>query len=133
MSSRTVFLGRLIGLYCILLALSMIVHKQASVESVTALLHSPALTMLLGVVTVAAGLAMILGHNVWSGNALTVVVTLVGWLTLIKGLFFLLLPPDVEADFFLKQLRYQELFYPYMTISLIIGLYLTYQGFKSAV
>jgi hypothetical protein len=111
----------------------MIFHKQASVESVTALLHSPALTMILGVVIVAAGLAMILGHNVWSGNAPTVVVTLVGWLTLIKGLFFLLLPPDIEADFFLKQLHYQELFYPYMAISLIIGLYLTYQGFKSAV
>jgi hypothetical protein len=67
MSSRTVFLCRLIGLYCLLLSLSMIVHKQASVESVTALLHSPALTMILGVVIVAAGLAMILGHNVWSG------------------------------------------------------------------
>ena len=133
MSSRTVFLCRLIGLYCILLSLSMIFHKQASVESVTALLHSPALTMILGVVIVATGLAMILGHNVWSGNAPTVVVTLVGWLTLIKGLFFLLLPPDIEADFFLNQLHYRELFYPYMAISLIIGLYLTYQGFKSAV
>ena len=133
MSSRRVFLARLLGLYCIVLSLSMSAHKQASVESVTALLHNPALTMILGVVTVGAGLAMVLAHNVWSGDALAVVVTLVGWMTLIKGLLFLLLPPDMEADFVLNRLHYQEFFYPYMTISLIIGIYLTYRGFKSAV
>jgi hypothetical protein len=33
-----------------------------------------------GVIAVAAGLAMVLGHNVWSGGVLPVVITLTGWL-----------------------------------------------------
>jgi len=131
MLPRTLFLSRLIGLYCILVALSMITRKQVTLESVTALLHDPSMILILGVITLGAGLAMVLAHNIWSGGALVVIVTLVGWITLIKGLLFLFLPPEVEAGFFLRQLHYQELFYLYGAISLVLGIYLTYGGFKS--
>jgi len=80
MSPRTLFLSRLIGLYCILIGLSIITRGQATVETVTALLQNYAMTLILGVITLAAGLAMVLAHNIWSGGALVVVVTLVvGW------------------------------------------------------
>ena len=131
MLPRTLFLSRLIGLYCILVAISMITRKQAALESVTALLHNPSMIFIVGVITLAAGLAMVLAHNIWSGGALAVIVTLVGWITLIKSLFFLFLPPELEAGFFLRQLHYQELFYVYGAISLVLGIYLTYGGFKS--
>ena len=131
MSPRTIFLSTLIGLYCILVALSTITRRQATLESVTALLHNPPMILLLGVITLAAGLAMVLAHNIWSGGVLAVVVTLVGWITLIKSLLFLFLPPEVEAGFFLRQLHYQELFYFYGAFSLVLGIYLTYGGFRS--
>ena len=63
--------------------------------------------------------------------ALIVVVTLLGWMALIKSLFFLFLPPEMEAGFFLQQLHYQHLFYLYSAISLVLGVYLTYGGFQS--
>jgi hypothetical protein len=43
MSPRTLFLSRLIGLYCILGALSMMTRRQATVETVTALLQNPSM------------------------------------------------------------------------------------------
>ncbi len=131
MSSRTIFLSRLIGLYYILVALSMMSRRQATVETVTALLQNPSLMFIVGVITLAAGLAVVLAHNIWSGGALVVVVILVGWITLIKGLSFLFLSPEVEAEFFLRQLHYQQFFYMYAAISLVLGIYLTYGGFKS--
>ena len=131
MSPRTFFLSKLIGLYFILAALSMIIHKQATVETVIALLHNPSMMFVLGVITLAAGLAMVLAHNIWSGRALAVIVTLVGWITLIKGLLFLFLPPDVDAELFLTNLHYQQLFYLYAAISLVLGIYLTFSGFTS--
>jgi len=131
MSPRTLFLSRLIGLYCILVALSMMTRRQATLESVTALLHSPSMMFVLGAITLAAGLAMVLAHNIWSGGALTVIVTLVGWITLVKSLLFLFLPPQMEAGLFLRQLHYQQLFYLYGAVSLVLGIYLTYGGFKS--
>jgi hypothetical protein len=58
------------------------------------------------------------------------VVTLVGWITLIKSLFFLFLPPEMEAGLFLGRLHYRQL-YLYTAISLVLGVCLTYGGFKS--
>jgi len=100
MSLRTLFLSKLIGLYCILVALSMITRRQPTVETVTTLLQTSSMMSILGVITLAGELAMILAHNIWSGGTLVVVVTLVGWVTLIKGLYFLFLSPEVEAEFF---------------------------------
>ena len=132
MTARTVFLSRLIGLYCILCATAMLIHRATVVATVTALVNDAPLMFIVGVLTLVAGLAMVLAHNVWSGGAATVVVTVVGWLTLAKGLLFLFLTPAGEARFFLVDLRYQELFPVYVGISLALGLYLTYAGFKPA-
>jgi len=123
---RTTFLSRLIGLYSILVSLSMITHRQATVETVTALVHNPPLLLVVGVIAVAVGLAMVLGHNVWSGGMLPVVVTLVGWLVLIKSLLFLFLSPAAAPLFFLDWLHYDQLFYVYAAVSLLLGVYLTY-------
>jgi hypothetical protein len=131
MSSRTIFLSRLIGLYCIVIALSMMTRRQATVETVTALLQNPSMILIVGLITFAAGLAVVLAHNIWSGSALVVVVTLIGWITLIKSLFFLFLPPEMEAGLFLGQLHYRQLFYLYTPISLALGVYLTYGDFRS--
>ena len=68
MSPRTVFLSRLIGLYMILVSLSMAAHKQATVETITALVHNSPLVFLTGIIAVVAGLAIVLGHNAWSGE-----------------------------------------------------------------
>jgi hypothetical protein len=109
----------------------MITRRQATLDSITALHHDPAMMFVLGAITLIAGLAMVLAHNIWSGGVLVVIVTLVGWITLIKALLFLFLPPEMEAGLFLGQLHYQELFYVYGAFSLVLGIYLTYGGFKS--
>jgi hypothetical protein len=132
MLPRTIFLSRLLGLYCILVAIAMTVQKQAMLDSVTALLRNPPMLLMLGVFTTAAGLAMVLAHNIWTGGALAVIVTVAGWLALIKGVLFLVLPPEAQAEFFLKGLAYRRLFYVYMAITLALGIYLTYGGFTSA-
>ena len=131
MSSRTIFLARLIGLFAILLSLSELVHKQAMVETANALVRDRPLVLLLSMIGLLGGLAMVLAHNVWSGGALPVVVTLFGWILLIRGALLLFLPPDAIAgllDFF----RFAQLFYFYVGIMLVFGLYLTYAGFKAS-
>lgn len=131
MSSRTVFLGKLIGLYCILAAISMMIRKESIIETATALLHDSPLMFIVGILALSAGLAMVLAHNVWSGSVLAVLVTLVGWITLAKGLTFLFLPPETEAQLFLSKLHYEKLFFVYLSVSLLLGIYMTYAGFTS--
>jgi len=130
MQPRTIYLSRLIGLYCILISPSLAIHKQATVDSAAALWHNPSLMMIVGIFTVIAGLAMILAHNVWSGGAQPVVVTLVGWGALIKGLMFLLLPSGMDTEMMLSWLRDPVLFYVCLAPSFLIGIYLVYEGFR---
>jgi hypothetical protein len=129
MPTRTIFLSKLIGLGCILVVLSMLTHKQESIETLAGLLHNPPMLFLTGVITVTVGLAIVLSHNVWSGGALPVVVTLVGWGTLFKGMLFLFLTPQTESEFFFSTLHYEQFFYAYSVISLLLGIYLTYAGY----
>ncbi|MDN0075283.1 hypothetical protein QU481_10315 [Crenobacter sp. SG2303] len=125
MSSRTTFLSRLIGLYCLLISLAMFAHKQTMVAAVTALAHDPLQLYMVGVIVTPIGLAMVLGHNVWSGGARPVLVTLIGWGTLIKGLIYLFIPQTAAPAFFLGGLQYASLFYLYATVTLLLGLYLS--------
>jgi len=109
----------------------MISHKQTTVETMTALIHDTPVLFFVSIVAMVAGLAVVLAHNIWSGGALPVVVTLVGWISLVKGLVFLLLPPETSLAYF-EALRYGQLFYAYMTVTLVIGIYLTFASFRSS-
>lgn len=130
MSARTIYLSRLIGLYCILVAPSLAIHKQATVDSITAMFHDPGMMLLLGIIGLACGVALILAHNIWSGGALPVVVTLVGWMSLVKGLMFLVLNCSTEQNCILSWLNHPVLFYVCLAPSFLIGIYLTYEGFR---
>jgi hypothetical protein len=131
MSARTVFLGKLLGLYCLLIGLAMMLHGRTTAATVTALMQDAPAMFVVGIIALIAGLAMVLGHNIWSGGALPVLVTLIGWGTLIKGLLFVFLTPDAEAAFFLTGLRYQQLSFVYAAFSVVLGIYLAYAGFTS--
>ena len=129
MSHRTVFLSRLIGLYCILVSFALAAHRQDTVETTTALIHTPPVLFLVGIIALIVGIAMVLGHNIWSGGALPITVTVVGWVTLIRGAVVLFLPPGAEVGLF-AGLHYDQLFYLYLGIGLVLGVYLAYGGFK---
>ena len=130
MSPLTIFLAKLLGLYCIILALAAMMHKASAVATITALFGNPPLLLLVEVLGLAGGLAMIIGHNGWSGGALPIVVTLVGWLMAIRGASLLALSPnETLREFSLWQ--YELFFYFYMSGTLVLGVYLTLAGFSA--
>jgi hypothetical protein len=91
MSKLTVFLARLTGLSTILVVIALLVRGSAIIDTTVA--DAPVM-LAYAIISLAVGVSMILGHNVWSGGALPVVVTLVGWLILAKGLLLLFLTPE---------------------------------------
>jgi len=44
----------------------------------------------------------------------------------------LFLHTEARAEFYLRTLRYEQLFYFYLGFTLLLGIYLTYAGFKKA-
>ncbi len=127
MSRLTVFLARFIGLFTVVLVVALLVRGSATVEAAVA--DGPVM-LVYAIISLATGLAMIIGHNVWSGGALPVVVTLVGWLILAKGFMLLFVTPDVLQQIF-DHMQYGAHYYLYLAPSLVIGLYLTWAGFSA--
>lgn len=132
MSPRTAFLGKLLGLYLIAVSVSMFAHAQAIVEVMKAIVQDPPLLFIAGLMGTTAGLAIILAHNVWSGGALPIVVTLFGWTSLIKGMLLLILSPEMESRMFIVGgLHYEQHPNLYAAFALLLGAYLAYAGFIS--
>jgi hypothetical protein len=76
MQPLTIFLSRLIGLFAIALSLAIILHRKSFVEMASEMVRDPPLLFLVGLITLAIGLAMVLSHNIWSGGVLPIVITL---------------------------------------------------------
>jgi hypothetical protein len=50
MSALTIFLAKLIGLYCVIVALTMMANRRTMVDAVNALIRNPPLVLLSGVI-----------------------------------------------------------------------------------
>lgn len=129
MSSRTIFLGRLIGLSLLLISLAMLMQGQMLAGTLADFVHNEPLSFFAGMTGVVGGLALILGHNIWAGGALPVIVTIIGWVTLLKSLLIMAFPAAIARLF--EQMQLGDYTYLSAIVPLIVGGYLTYAGFTA--
>lgn len=131
MSFRTLFLSRLLGLFFLICGLAMLLHEQVYTAALATVAYNPLAMRWIAMMITLAGLAMVLAHNVWSKPPVVVIVTLLGWLTLIKGIAYLFLPARWLEEFFQAVLNCGACLYSVPAFLLVLGAYLTYEGFKS--
>ncbi len=125
----TVFLAKLLGIYCVVIAAAMLLRRRETIGTINAMVDDPGMIMIAGVIALAGGVAMVLGHNVWTGGVFSVAVTVVGWVIAAKGAMLLLMPNSMLRGFF-DALRYEQFFTLYMGVTLVLGLCLTVAGFS---
>ena len=128
MSARTIFLGKLMGLILAAVGLSILIQGPAMAGLLDRFMHDQPLVFVSSVITLACGVAVLLAHNQWSGGALPVIVTILGWLLTLKGLLLLFLPPDVQIKL-VAGLQFARFVYLIGAVDLAIGLYLTIAAF----
>jgi hypothetical protein len=130
MSPLTVFLGRFFGLSCLLMCAALFARPKASMEAFESMKGTPGLVLVTGILTTGGGAAAVIGHNVWSGGALPVAVTLLGWLTLIKGVALMATPPHGLTAFY-NALHYPARFRLYMAVAFAFSAWLTVTAFRA--
>ena len=108
----------------------MLVSKRRTRAALDEMARSGPWMLFSGMVATAAGIAIVLWHNVWTGGALAVVVTLFGWAALLKGVSLLLVPPSTMASAY-KAAGFERFFYAWMGAVLAIGLLITLDAFAS--
>lgn len=130
MSPLTIFLAKLIGLFTLIFSVALVLRHEFFVTTVNTFMRDHVILLLFAMIALSVGLAMVLAHNRWSGGVLTIVVTLLGWIFLLRGLLLLLLPSDL-LDAFFAAIRFEERYYLYAAIPFALGLYLTVAGFRA--
>jgi hypothetical protein len=126
--STTIFLGRLLGLYLVAISLGMLVNRRRTLATLDEMARSDPWMLFSGMVATAAGLAVVLTHNLWSGGALAIAVTIVGWAALLKGVALLLVPARQMADVY-KGVGFERFFHVWMAVVLALGLWITWAAF----
>jgi hypothetical protein len=121
------YLAEVWGISIVVVCLALLV-KDGHLKKFYASLETEDNFFLWGFISFVIGIAMILVYNVWAWNW-QVIITLLGWAALVKGLFLLFLPETMKA--WVKKINYQKWMPVWLVVLLIIGLVITYLGFTA--
>jgi hypothetical protein len=91
----SIFLARLIGPIAIAMGLGLLVNAPAYDSMAFEVLRSNALIVLSGVLSMAAGLAIVINHNAWVRDW-RLIITILGWLLTIGGALRIVAPQVVS-------------------------------------
>ena len=121
----SVILARAWGLFFLIISLAFIVNKKLYQHLLNAL-GKEGFLYITGFIALFVGVVTVSIYNVWTFDWKGLI-TLFGWLSIIKGLSRLIWPETVVKS--IKQLRVGKYIYFYVVIMIILGAYLTYIGF----
>jgi hypothetical protein len=124
----TLFLAKLIGSVLIILAVAMTLRKAEIIDAANQIVRDPKLVFVSGMFRLVAGLAIVLGHDVWTGGPLPVLVTLFGWLMFAGGAMLLFTPHEKLVRIY-EMMRFEQHYPTYSAITFLLGLYLVIAGF----
>jgi uncharacterized protein YjeT (DUF2065 family) len=123
----SLFLAQLIGPVLIVIGLGLLLKKTEFREMATDFLSSRALIFVSGLLTLVAGLAIVLTHNVWEFNW-PVIITILGWLSVFGGVFRILFPNSVQSVG-TSMLDKPATMTVSGAIQIVLGLWLSYVGY----
>jgi len=123
----SIVLARFLGLYLAITAIFLLVRPDTVREMVTDLVNSKAVMFVTAIVTLMLGIILVVLHNIWVPNW-RVVITLLAWLILVKGILRLFLPENT-AKMMSKFISSKSSYYITAVIALLVGVFLIYQGF----
>jgi cytochrome bd-type quinol oxidase subunit 2 len=92
----SLFLAKLIGPVLITVAAAMLINRDNMRDMAADFLEHRGLIFLAGVLTLLAGLAIVITHNVWELRW-PVIITIFGWLSVIGGVFRVVFPDSVKS------------------------------------
>ena len=93
--ANSIFLARLIGPVALAVGIAVFLNTTGFRTMADEVMRSRALVFISGLLSMVAGLAIVLTHNVWVAHW-PVLITIIGWLGLISGLARILVPEKVE-------------------------------------
>ena len=123
----SIFLARLLGPLLLLPGIGLLINPRVFRTMATEVVGKITLVYLFGLTDLAAGLAIVLTHNVWVASW-RVLITLVGWLMLIRGAARIL-ATDWVMGYGAIIIRSKQLYPVCGVVLVVLGLVLCYFGY----
>jgi uncharacterized membrane protein len=120
----SIYLAKLIGIYLMVTGLAWFIRRDAMRALAEDYVRHPFAIGFSGVVALALGLAIVIGHNVWTGWP--IIITLLGYVMLAKGILRLYAP---DQDRSVLGLVEGNGAYVLGGVALALGIVLTVLGF----
>ena len=122
----SIFLAKVIGLSGLISTLAVLIRYKKFIEMEGYAAKNPVMMYLSGFLILIAGVLLIVGHQIWTRDW-RVIITVIGWLVLVKGVLRIFFPEMVRK--LMEKKRTNRSFLLGELLVLIVSLYLTYQGF----
>ncbi len=123
----SVFIARIFGLCYLIIGAGLLFNRETLQRVTDDFCKNATLVFYGGVLALVIGIVIILTHNVW-GTHWTVMITIIGWGGLIKGIWMIVFPKTVPG--FLEAYRKNPKLSTVHSIgALVFGAALTFFGF----
>lgn len=123
----SIFLAKLLGLYLLIASVAILINHKPFNKLLNEYVKNLPAVFFQSVFALLFGLALVISHNVWTGDW-RVIVTVIGWLALLKGVAHLFMPQAAIK----KGVDFYHATSPVIFIvTALLGLYLTYVGFTA--
>ena len=123
----SIFLAKVIGLYFVIACLAMLANQKSFSRIIKDLAKDVPGVFFSGLIALMLGLLVVVSHNIWSCDW-RVIITIVGWLMIIKGVARMLMPDKIIG----WGLKVYSVVAPIaFIVCLAVGVYLTYIGFTA--
>lgn len=119
----TIFIAQILGVFFAVAGISMIAGGKRTAEAIEASLANKGVLWLWGIIALLVGAVIVVLNNIWM-SGIPLLVTIIGWIALIKGIF-ILLAPDAAVSFYRKFNKSGMLVFCGVVV-LVVGLVLLY-------
>ena len=121
----SILLGKVMGFYFVVMGLALLFKTKVLQKSMEDYINDAVTALSDGVFIFILGLLIVLNHNVWD-NSWRVVVTLVGWFALIKGLIRLWMPKST-MNAIVNTMNNKNIYVIGGLVAILVGVFLLFQ------
>lgn len=125
MTDASIF--QLLGLTYLAIGLGMSVNRNFYKVMINKMIDNESVLFVTGLLVFVIGYFLVAYHNIWSGGW-TIVITIFGWLALIKGLMMVVIPKSSIKLYNSIKISEKQLGF-YGVIVFVLGVILTYLGY----
>ena len=124
----SIFLAKLMGPIFVIIGVGLFLNRERYLAVVDEVIMSKTLLYVFGGMALTGGLAILLTHNVWVWDW-PVIITIVGWLMIVRGSLRIIIPQQVE-DLARKMVAgWPEVLLISGVLVITIGAFLCWKGF----